>query len=277
MADQSDVETALAGLVGGALYPTGLAGPCAVTNASIRIYRGWPVSAALDADLVAGIVNVSVIAATGHSLNTTRWPDIWTAPPQPPPALLVSVSGNAATFSGNAVPGQVAALVAGARSAAYRTQPNDTVTNVAASLAAQMSMTGAATTNGATVTLPGVPLLIARVEADQPTLRQTRRQVQAFRVTAWCPDPLTRDAVGSAIDSAMSGIDFVGLADGTSGRLRYLSSSVSDRWEDAALYRRELTYTVEYPTTIAANLPRMAVGQTQYSGNGALIGPDLLS
>jgi hypothetical protein len=187
------------------------------------------------------------------------------------------VSGNAATFSGNAVPGQVAALVAGARSAAYRTQPNDTVTNVAASLAAQMSMTGAATTNGATVTLPGVPLLIARVEADQPTLRQTRRQVQAFRVTAWCPDPLTRDAVGSAIDSAMSGIDFVGLADGTSGRLRYLSSSVSDRWEDAALYRRELTYTVEYPTTIAANLPRMAVGQTQYSGNGALIGPDLLS
>jgi hypothetical protein len=79
-------------------------------------------------------------------------------------------------------------------------------------------------------------------------------------VTAWCPDPATRDAVGGAVDSAMSGIDFIGLADGTSGRLRYLSTVVSDRWEDATLYRRELIYTVDYPTTIAANLPRMAVG-----------------
>jgi len=110
-----------------------------------------------------------------------------------------------------------------------------------------------------------------------PSLRQTRRQLQAFRVTAWCPDPLTRDAIGSAIDSAMSGIDFIGLADGTSGRLRYLASNVSDRWEDAALYRRELTYSVDYPTSIAETLTRMAVGETQYVVNGTASGPDLLS
>jgi hypothetical protein len=122
-----------------------------------------------------------------------------------------------------------------------------------------------------------VPLLLARVEADQPTLRQTRRQLQVFRVVAWCPDPLTRDAIGSAIDGALSGIDFIGLADGTSGRLRYLGSNVSDRWEDAALYRRELTYSVDYPTTIATVLTRMAVGETQYIANGTAIGPDLLS
>jgi hypothetical protein len=76
----------------------------------------------------------------------------------------------------------------------------------------------------------------------------------------WCADPATRDAVGGAVDSALSGIDFLGLADGTSGRVRYLGSTVSDTWEDAALYRRELIYSVDYPTTIAANLPRMAVG-----------------
>jgi len=229
MADQSDVETALVGVVGGALYPTGLGGPCAVPDAICRIYRGWPVSAALDADLAAGLVNVSVIALSGQSVNTTRWPDIWSIQQVTTPSLLVDVTGDAATFSGNAGPGQLAALVAGTRATVYR------------------------------------------------TLRQTRRQLQAFRVTAWCPDPLTRDAIGSAIDSAMSGIDFIGLADGTSGRLRYLASNVSDRWEDAALYRRELTYSVDYPTSIAETLTRMAVGETQYVVNGTASGPDLLS
>jgi hypothetical protein len=193
------------------------------------------------------------------------------------PTLLVSVAGNAAAFSGGAAAGQVAALVAGNRAAAYRTQPGDTPAGVAAALCRQMQASGAASVAGATVTLPGVPLLLARVAADQTVLRQTRRQAQAFRVIAWCPDPLTRDAIGGAIDSALSGIDFIGLADGTSGRLRYLASNVSDRWEDAALYRRELTYSVDYPTTIAATLTRMAVGATQYLANGTAIGPDLLS
>jgi hypothetical protein len=248
-----------------------------VADAVCRIYRGWPVSAALDGDLAAGLVNVSVVALSGHSLNTTRWPDIWSIAQVTVPTLLVSVTGNAATFAGTAAAGQLAALVAGTRASVYRTQAGDTPASVAAALCRQLLTSGAASVAGATVTLPGVPLLLARVEADQPALRQTRRQMQAFRVTAWCPHPLMRDAVGGAIDSALSGIDFIGLADGTSGRLRYLASSVSDRWEDAALYRRELTYSVEYPTTIAETLTRMAVGATQYSADGAAIGPTLLS
>jgi len=277
MADQSDVETALVGVVGGALYPAGLMGPCAVPNAVCRIYRGWPVSAALDADLVAGLVNISVTTVPGHSRNTTRWPDLWSFPQVVVPTLQVSVAGNAATFSGSAGAGQLAALVAGSRASVYRTEAGDTPASVAAALCRQMLVSGAATVSGSTVTLPGVPLLLARVEADQPALRQTRRQLQLFRVTAWCPDPMTRDAVGSTIDSTLSGIDFIGLADGTSGRLRYLASNVSDRWEDATLYRRELTYSVDYPTTIAELLPRMAVGETQFVANGTAIGPELLS
>ena len=67
-------------------------------------------------------------------------------------------------------------------------------------------------------------------------------------------------APGGDYHSALAGVDFLGLADGTSGRLRYIATSLSDRWEDATLYRRELTYTVDYSTTIAVDLPRMAVG-----------------
>lgn len=260
MADQSDVETALVGVIGGALYPGGLFEPCAVSGAVCRIYRGWPVPAALDADLAAGITNISVTPIVGESENTTRWPDLWIPQARTAPTLTAIVSGDSVTLGGTGGAGQVAAVIADTAWAACRLQATDTPATVAAKLAKVLATARAATASGAMLTVPGAIRLIGRVEADQPTLRMSRRQRQAFRVTAWCADPATRDTVGSAVDSALSGIDFIGLADSTSGRLRYLGSTVSDKWEDATLYRRELTYTVDYPTTIAANLPRMAVG-----------------
>jgi hypothetical protein len=260
MADQSDVEAALAGVIGGALYPNGLSAPCAVTGAVCRIYRGWPVPAALDADLAAGTTNISVVAVTGQSRNTTRWPDSWITQAQTTPTLTATVTGDSVTFGGTGGIGQVAAVIADNAWAAWRLQATDTPQSVAASLATALATARSASASGATLTVPGAVRLIGRVEADQPTLRLSRRQVQAFRLTAWCADPATRDAVGSAVDAALSGIDFIGLADGTSGRLRYIASVVSDRWEDATLYRRELTYTVDYSTSIAVDLPRMAVG-----------------
>ena len=260
MADQSDVETALAGAVGGALYPGGLGAPCAVAGVVARIYRGWPVSASLDVDLAAGRCNVSISAAQGESVNTTRWPDTVLSPSPVTPALQAFVAGDTVTFSGVASPGQVAAVIADRVSVAYRTGPGDTVQSVTATLARLLAPSRAAGSAGTILTVPGAVRLVARTEADQPVLRLTRRQRQSFKVVCWCPDPETRDAVGAAIDAALSGIDFLGLADGTSGRLRAESSSVTDRWEDAALYRRELIYSVDYATTIAQALPRMAVG-----------------
>ena len=277
MADQSDVEAALVGVIGGALYPYGVTGPCAVTGATCRIYRGWPVPAALDADLLAGIANISVMAVEGHTLNTTRWPDKWIAPTQTTPTLSTTVVGQSVTFGGIAAPGQVVAVIADSAWAAWRVQPTDTPASVAAGLAGSLGKVRNATASGATLTVPGVVRLTARVEADQPTLRLSRRQQQAFQATLWCGDPATRDAVGGAIDAALSGIDFLGLADGTSGRLRYVSSSVTDKWEDAVLYRRELTYSVDYPTAIAADLPRMAIGAANLGADGAHAFPTLLS
>ena len=270
MADQSDVEVALAGAVGATLYPGGLTAPCAVPGAVVRIYRGWPVSSALDADLAAGRTNVSISASQGSSVNTTRWLDETYMSPLTAPTLLVNANGGSATFSGNAAAGQVAAVIAGPASAAYRTVAGDTPATVAAALAALLAPQMTASVDDATLSVTGVPVLIARTEADQPTVRVTRRQQQTFKVVCWCPDPATRDAVGSTIDAALSAIDFLGLADGTSGRLLAVSSTVSDRWEDATLYRRELVYSVDFATTVSKQLPRMAIGvSTQGLADGA--------
>ena len=64
MADQSDVEIALVSVVSAALYPNGT-DEASVPGPDCRIYRGWPNSAALDADLAAGKINVTVFPGGG--------------------------------------------------------------------------------------------------------------------------------------------------------------------------------------------------------------------
>jgi hypothetical protein len=276
MADQADVETALAAIVGGVLYPAGLEQGCVVLDAVCRIYRGWPTPAALDADLANGLVNVSITAVAGSHRVTTRYPDRWRVLQTVTPALTVSVVNEVASFAGAANVGQIACLLVEGRAAVHRTEAHDTPEIVAAALAAELNQLGAAPWNaalavGATVSVPGARSVTARVTADQPALRETRRQRQNFSVACWCSQPALRDAVGSAIDSALSRIDFIGLADLSSGRLRFVDSVTSDRWQDATLYRRELTYSVDYPTTITAALPCLTVGGTMISPDGTTI------
>jgi hypothetical protein len=187
--------------------------------------------------------------------------------------LSASVAGAVATFAGTAAIGQLAALLVDGRACVHRTETGDTPASVAAALAAELQQLGwnAATASGAVVSVPGARSVVARVVADQAATRETRRQRERFQVMCWCPDPPTRDAVGSAIDAALSGIDFIGLPDGSSGRLRFVASTVTDRWEDATLYRRELTYSVEYATTISASLPCVTVTGTQITPGGDLL------
>ena len=272
MADQSDVETALAGIAGGALYPGGIEAGCVVPRAICRIYRGWPTRVALDADLAAGRVNVSVGAVAGSAKLTTRYPDHWKVASPVAPALSASVAGVVATFAGTAAVGQLAALLVDGRAAVHRTVAGDTPASVAAALAAELAQVGiAASANGAAVACAGAYSVVARVTADQTATRETRRQQQHFVVTCWCADPAMRDAIGSALDAALSAIDFVGLPDGSSGRLLFVASAVSDRWEDATLYRRELTYSVEYATTITQVQPCLIVGGTEMAPDGTTI------
>ncbi len=259
MADQADVEAALAALAGAALYPGGLQAACAVPGVAARIYRGHPVAAALDADLAAGRCNISV-AASNAGESATRWGDEIYEVPHTSAAMTADVAGSTVQFAGAAEAGQVAAVIADGVSAAWRTRADDTPASVAAALAGLLARQRTASAAGAVLSVPGAIRLLARVEADQPVLRLTRRQRQNFSLTCWCPDPQTRDAVAAVVDAALSGMDFIGLADGTSGRLLAAGSVSSDRWEDAALFSRVLTYSVDYATSLAQTLPRMAAG-----------------
>lgn len=264
MADQSDVETALVSLLTATLYPQGSDQPSTIA-ATCRIYRGWPNAAALDADLAAGRVNLTVFPAPGPQRNTTRFPETWTGPPATP-TLTVTTAGNSATFSGTAAAGQLAGLLVAGQSYAYRCQTGDTPALVAAALCAAIRTNRPALLSATTITVPGVSTLIARTAADTAMTQELRRQAQQFRISAWCPTPALRDATITAIDPVLAATAFLTLPDGSGARLRYASTANFDNLQDAALYRRDLIYDVEFPTTQSTMQPEMLFGSLGLDG-----------
>ncbi|MDR3656879.1 MAG: hypothetical protein P4L48_14815 [Mycobacterium sp.] len=268
MADQSDVENALVSTITEVLYPDG-SSSAGVLAQTVKIFRGWPNTAQLRIDLAAGTLNVTVFPKAGTSRNTTRWAEGLISTGIATPSLTVNVTGASATFAGSAATGQQAGLLADSLAVVHRTVTGDTPELVAAALAELIRTQRIAIVNGATVTVPGVGLLLGRTVADQPVLCWTRSQLQQFRISCWCPDPTSRDSVASTIDNALSSVNFIALRDGSSGRLRYVATTEFDQSQDAALYRRDLVYSVDYLTTVSNTLPSMIFGDTTLAPLGS--------
>lgn len=258
MADQSDVEEALVKIATAALYPGGTAQP-SVPGPDCRIYRGWPNSAALDADLGSGVVNVTVFPVEGSTRTTTRYSEQWIGTPAPP-TLTVQIDGTTVTFGGTAEPGQIAGILVNGLAYAYRTRSGDSNQSVAANLAAVMRADSIVQLAASSVTIAGAHEVQARVVTDASVRQEIRRQEQDFRVTCWCPTPATRDATATAIDLAISAQHFLPLSDATAGRITYAGTAEFDQSQNARLYRRDLRYKVEYATIQSDTLPAMLFG-----------------
>ncbi len=259
MADQSDVEDALVAVASVALYPDGF-DSTSVPGPDCRIYRGWPNSAALDTDLAAGKINVTVFPGGGTSRTTTRFAEQWVGKP-PIPSLTVVVAGTSVTFDGTADVGQVAGILVDGASYAYRTQPDDTPQMVAANLATMVRLNSIVRLSYQTLTIAGAGNLLARVVADASVQQEVRRQEQGFRLTCWCPTPTSRDITAAVIDRCLSQQRFLALADGTRGLISYVGTTVFDQSQNAKLYRRDLAYHVEYATTVSMKQPAMLFGK----------------
>jgi hypothetical protein len=265
MADQVDVETLLVSLAADALYPNGVTAPSAI-GPICRIYRGWPTPAALDVDLAAGRVNVTVFPIDAGGRTTTRYPDCWFPTVAPPPALTVSTTATTATFAGTAAAGQVAGLRVDDQTYVYRVQEADTPASIAASVGLLVRSNRVVTVAGSSVAVPGAGTFVARVVADATVMQEVRRQAKDFRLTCWCPTPALRDSVVAAIDLRFAPLRFITFADGSGGRLLFAGSTVFDQSENATLYRRDLVYTVEYPTILSATQPAMLFGDGTLEG-----------
>lgn len=272
MADLADVEAALAGIAANAVYPSGTAAP-SVLGVDCKIYRGWPLSPVLDVDLAQGMAHVSVSATETPAKITTRYPRIWQALSPASGSLAVSVSGVSASFSGSCSTGLLAGLLVDGQSYAYAVQANDNAQTVASNLAALLRQGGwIVNYAGSMISVPQAARFVARVVAGAGALQEIRRQIHEIRVAMWCPSPALRDALAPVLDAALMADEFVALADGSSARIKFANTLSSDNGGNAALYRRDLVYALEYPTTLAQQDPAMLFGTMAATVNTVVLG-----
>jgi hypothetical protein len=270
MADQADVETAIASLIANALYPNGTAAPGAVPNVC-RVYRGYPTAPALDSDLAAGVVHVSIVGGSSVK-NVTRYPRVWRTVAPVSPTLTVTLSSDSACFAGSCAVGQLAGVVVNGALFPYAVQANDTPPTVASNLATLLRAAGwIVNYSGVTISVPGAELFTARVVYGAGALQEIKRQVQDFKIAMWCPDPVSRDAVAPVVDQALAAEKFLALADGSFARLIFAGGEVLDSAADATLYRRDITYSAEYPTTLAQMTPAMLFGSASLHADAAFV------
>ena len=227
-------------------------------GAPCRVYRGYPAGAALEADLAAGWVNVSVTPVDGSYHNTTRYMPAFLNTPATP-TLTAATAGNTVVFAGTADPGQLAGVLVDGSSYVYRTTDADSPATVAANLAVLVRADRPVLLSGQSVSFPGAFRLVARTVADTPDTTELRRQTEDFRITIWAPSAGLRDAVGALLDATLAAIPFLSVRDAAC-RLLGRGSATSDQSQSAGLYRRDLLFSVEYPTTTTASRPAMLFG-----------------
>jgi hypothetical protein len=270
MADQSDVENALTAIVANALYPAGTGAP-SVTGHTCRVYRGSPTAPALAADLASGVSHVTVVAK-GAIKNVTRYPRVWQTVAPVAASLTVQVAAESASFSGACQVGQLAGVAVDGALFPYAVQANDTAATVASNLAAQLRAAGwIVDYSGTTITVPAATHFTARVVNGAGSLQEIKRQVQEFGITLWCPNPASRDAAAPAVDEALAAAPFIPLSDGSYARMIFAGSDVVDEAEDATLYKRDLRYSAEYPTTLAQMTPAMLFGTVAFEADGMFV------
>ena len=244
-ADSSDVEDALVRLIATAIQPN-------LAGIPVKIYRGWPIPAPLDADLIAGVVNISVFPSEVEQKVTRHLP-AWQELEAEPVTLALTVSGDTVTISG--APGRYnCAVVVDNQSYVAPSYSTDTLAAIASRLAALIPGANAA---GATLTVPGIHVT-ARAVGFGVAVRELKRQKKGYQVTLWCGTPQARDAVSPLVDGALASVDYLPLPDGSSARLLYQRTRVSDRAERDHLYRRDLFYTAEYSTNQTVEAPRVS-------------------
>ena len=268
MPDQSDVASSLAIAATNALYPNSTAFPSAL-GVVCRVYRGYPTGAALDAELAGGKVDVSITPVDGSYRNTTRYlPDLVSTPATP--RLTVSATGNTVTFAGTADVAQLAGVLVDCRSYVYRTTGNDSPATVAANIGVLVRADRPANLSGQSVSFPGAYRVVARTAADTADTTELRRQSEEFRMTIWAPSAALRDAAGALLDATLAAVPFLDVCD-TACRLQASGSTSSDASQSAGLYRRDLLWSVEYPTTVTTNCPAMLFGTLTDNGAPTLV------
>jgi hypothetical protein len=242
MADLSDVENAIRDTLASSLLLTGT-DQHKLLDITCRIFRGWPSPGGLNADLIAGAVNITIFPDAGAGRTTTRFFDTWYSANTEPGLVLTERDGTV-TVTGVPRDGQLVGIDVDGQTFVYSVKSSDTTSMVASALAALIRTDRVVNYARSELTIPGAVSIRARAGKDGIVQREVRRQERDIRVSCWCSSPSQRDTITSEIDGTLAALSFISLPDGSSGRITYVGSQVFDTSQNALLYRRDLIYTV---------------------------------
>lgn len=254
MADLSEVSDTLVTMVADILFPNGSDAP-SITGIDTRVFAGWPLTGDLYQDLAKGIANVNVYSRP-EERNTTRFMDVEQTVSVQTPTLALTVAGQTITVGGQMPPASnphhLAVFVNG-KPYAYLVSNADSLTSIATAIARLISADlPSATSSGPIVLLPpNARIGAARMGVTGTTSREVGRREKLFQIGIWCNKPEDRSAIAKAIEPVLMDTPRFVLPDNYWARLIYKNSLESDSMEKQNLYRRDLFYTVEYPTTRA--------------------------
>jgi hypothetical protein len=179
----------------------------------------------------------------------------------------VTTTGQNVAIAGNPVIGDVVGAIIDGIPYAYRIQAGDSPDLVASNLEQLIQADRIASVQGTNIAIPGAAAITVRVVCDNAASFESRRQEKDLRIICWCSTPPIRDAVATAIDTAIDRIEFLLLPDATQARIVYRNTASYDQAQNALLYRRDLIYTVEYPTITTVQQPSMLFGASDLNSN----------
>lgn len=270
MADILDVLNALTALAQEAVYPDGLDQP-SVGGIPVRIYPGWPNPATLDADLGA-TANPKYAHVNIYSSNiarvTTRFDAQWQTVSVSDPTISMTLSGDTVIINGSPSTPQAAMIIVNGIGYSYGLLPGDTLNSIATSLAALIP---SATSMGNVITIGNNPRsIIPRVITSGISARELAREKRLVIVFVWAPTPLIRSQIAYAIQVLFAATYRVPLPDGYYGQLTYSGSNERDDLEKPLVFRRDVHFIFEFPTTqlqTTATIGQNTVNVTDYQGN----------
>lgn len=251
MADQTDVASALADLIGGVIYPNGTGQPPAQGTAA-QVFTGWPLPAQLDQLMAANKAAVWIYNRP-EVKDVTRFPYVWKVDSIQAPTITATAAGQTVTIGGAVAtpfsPQNVFVFLAG-QAFSHAVQANDTPTSIATALAALIAAAFSGATNtGPVITIPTGPPPSVRVGTVGETSIEVARYEQQFQIVIAASEPAARAALGRDILAALADTVFLTMPDGSSARIRVAAPVDMDNAQKVLTYRRDIRVLGEYAVT----------------------------
>lgn len=223
-----------------------------MVNCQCRLFRGFPVPNDVRIDLQNGISEISVFSVQGMSRLLPGFLNNIYVSSVVPITFTAIATGNSVTFGGTATLGQVAGVAVGdglvKKAYCIRLNNSDTPSIVAATLHAIIPNSSVI---GSTITVSGVVELLTGVVSDSTINNEVARYSQMFDIGIWCPNPETRDALGSMITLGMAQNLDLTFPDGSDSEITYYRGTwTEDATQDTLVWYRHQRYEIPYATVL---------------------------